>query len=204
MHLSICLNANTFNLSPFPGWNLGRCREASPDRGSIWNPTADLSAMSTSSVHCQVGRSGLLALLAPPAGNSKKNRKQLCYQLTKAFWRWCACTMAVLSFTQISVYTLLSMNYHSNEEFYRRLSPKYFFVAAVRLEQFATKNVKPEVRSFDLTRAQQTSQAGSARQSEGFVLSEKTCFCVGSSILATSFCLKEGRSGVNFTSGWSF
>lgn len=44
----------------------------------------------------------------------------------------------------------------------------------------------------------------STQQSKGFVLSGTTYFCAGSSILRTSFCLKEDRSGVNFTYRWSF
>lgn len=44
----------------------------------------------------------------------------------------------------------------------------------------------------------------STQQSKGFVLSGKTYFRVGTSILRTSFCLKLDRSGVNFTYRWSF
>lgn len=108
---------------------------------------------------------------------------------------------AIFVFTQTHVYTQLSMDYDSSEGFFRRFSPKHFLEVAVRLQQSTTKNVKPEVKGFDLARARHTSQAGSTQQSKGFVLSEKTYFCVGSSILRTSFCLKEDRSAVNFTYG---
>lgn len=149
VHLSIYLNVNKFNLPPFPWWNLGRYLEALPDRSGIWNPTADPSAMTSGSAHCHVGHSGLMALPTPSAGNAKeKNKKQLCYQLTKAFLKWCACTKAVLSFIETFVYTRLSMNYQSSEEFFLGDWVQISFCSSS--ETWAVSNKESETRGQKL------------------------------------------------------
>lgn len=79
----------------------------------------------------------------------------------KCLVSWMHLHEAIFAFSQTHVYTQLSKDYHSNEGFFRRFSPKYFLEAAVRLQELTTKNTKPEVKGFDLARARHTSQAGS-------------------------------------------
>lgn len=168
-----------------------------------WPPEAGRIQSSSSPWACNCDTVSARWAEEKKGGLSGPLTKAFIYLFIIFFSKGCGCMKAFLSFTQTCVY----MQHGSPQQrrgFFRRFSPKCFFEAAVRLKQLTTKNVKPEVKRFDLARARCTSQAGSTQQSEGFVLSAKTYFCVGSSILTTSFCLKEDRSGVNFTSGWSF
>lgn len=58
--------------------------------------------------------------------------------------------------------------------YFRIFSPKYFFFeVAVRLQQLPTKNMKWEVKSFDLARARNTSQAGARSSPRGLFYQKK-------------------------------
>lgn len=105
------------------------------------------------------------------------------------------------------VYKQLSTDYHSDEGIegiFRISSPKFFFWSGSQTSAVTNKEHEMGGQKLWSGEGKAHITGRSTQQSKGFVLSEKTYFRVGSSILRTSFCLKEDRSGVNFTYRWSF
>lgn len=181
---------DTFNLSPFARWKFkpefkcfagwGQCWRCHSLLGleALWPPIPGSSHCSwtcqgvTTSSHNPGGTKTFLHTELAPTNLSQlaglKERSWI-----KSLFLWTCLYEAIFVCTQTHVYKQLSSDYHSNEGIFRISTRIFFFWSGSQTSAVPTKNMKWEVKSFDLARARNTSEAGARSSPRGLFYQEQ-------------------------------